>query len=66
MSRAIPVRLSEAQPAEGPENGSLRLGGASADIRVFNPEDELAAILPGEAIVEKSQVGRSHMRIACG
>ena len=54
----------EAAPAQRFEDGALALGGASRPIGILDAQDELAAVLAREAVVDQCDVRRPNVRIA--
>ena len=61
-----PLVPPQAEPAEGVEDHGLARRGAALAVRVLDAEDELAAVLAGEGVVEERHVGRPHVGIAGG
>ncbi len=64
--RAADVRAfgpGDAQPAQGIEDLLFRLAGGTQLIGVFDPQDELTAVLLGKAVVEQGDVGSTDVGI---
>jgi hypothetical protein len=64
--RAADVRAfgpGNAQPAQGIENLLFRLAGGAQLVGVFDPQDELTAVLLGKAVVEQGDVGSADVGI---
>src|SRR5690606_14479489 len=57
----VPV---ETEPAQSRQDRGLRRRGRPLLIGVFDAQDELAAVLASEGVVEQADVGRAHMGVA--
>ncbi len=67
--RAADVRAFvpfDAEPAQCVEDLLLRLTGGAQLVGVFDTQDELTAVLLGEAVVEQGDVGGADMGVASG
>jgi hypothetical protein len=53
-------------PVQRAQDGRLGLGRRPRAVGVLDAQDELAAVLLGERVVEERDVGRAHVRIARG
>src|SRR5690606_5495575 len=51
------------EPAQGAQNIRLRFAGTANLIRIFNTQDELAAVLSRKAQIEQRYIGSAHMGI---